>query len=176
MHWIALAILTYAACVLQTTLMPLIAVQHVRPDLLVFIAVFYALSARKSDALLACWIIGFAGDLCGLSFHDHSTVGLHALIFGFAALATVQLRELVFREHLLTYVFFVVGWILVSQTLEAVFNCWALRSWARLGTWIMFAAYTAAYSLVLAPYVHWALKRARPLLGLDAVRTYRVRS
>jgi len=176
MHWIALAILIYAACVLQTTLMPLIAVQHVRPDLLAFVAVFYALSARKSDALLACWIIGFAVDLCGLSFHDRSTVGLHALTFGLAALATVQLRELVFREHLLTYVFFVVGWILFNQAIEAVFLCWTLRAWARLGTWVMFAAYTAAYSLVLAPYVHWALKRSRPLLGLDAVRTYRVRS
>ncbi len=176
MHWIAFAILAYVVCVLQTTIMALIEVHHVRPDLLILVAVFYALLARRGDALIAAWILGLAADLNGLSLHERGAVGVHALAFGFCALLTCRFREIVFREHLLTYAVTVVVWTLVTYAAEAAHFAYTLHAWDRFSLWLVYGVYTAAYTSILAPYAHWLLRRGRPLLGLDAVRTYRVKT
>lgn len=176
MRWVIFAILVYVVCVLQTTLIGLVEVHRVRPDLLVLTAAYVGLVARRHDACLAAWCLGLAADLCGMSFRDRSGIGPHALAFGLAALITVRVRELVFRDHLLTYVACAAAWTLLAYAVEAVHLSWALRRWDLLGAWMTAGLWTAAYTALLAPYAHWALRRARPLLGLDAVRTYRVRT
>jgi len=175
MNWIAFAILTYVLCVLQTTLMAVIGIQHVRPDLLILVGVFYALFARQPDALLACWILGLAADLCGLSLHDRGGVGAHALTYGLCAMLTCRLRELVFREHLLTYVVSVVLWTLLASAALAAHLAWAMREWDRFNVGLLYGIYAAGYTAFFAPYAHWILRRARPLLGLEAVRSFRVK-
>jgi rod shape-determining protein MreD len=176
MHWVAFAILTYVLCAVQTTLAAFIEIHRVRPDLLILVAVFYAMMARRGDALLACWILGLAADLNGLSFHDRGAVGLHALVYGLCALLTCRLRELVFREHLFTYVVAVVAWTLIVAAAEGAHLAWTLRAGDRFSAHMIFGVYTAAYTAFLAPYAHWLLRRGRGALGLESVRAFRARA
>lgn len=175
MRWIPFVILVYVACVLQTTAMAFLEVHSVRPDLLVLVAVYYALLARRPDALLACWLLGLAVDLNGLSFHTRSNVGLHALAFGLIALLAVRVRELFFRDQMMTFVWFMVAWVLLLEALVGMHLMWATGQWNRFGELALAGTYTAIYTAIFAPYVHWLLKRLRPTLGLEVVRTYRGR-
>jgi rod shape-determining protein MreD len=102
MHWIAFAILLYIVTTLQAAAVPFLAVHTIVPDLMVIVAVHYALAARSYDALLACWFIGLATDLSGISYQHHANVGVHALSMGIVALAVVKLRTFVLRDSVVT--------------------------------------------------------------------------
>jgi rod shape-determining protein MreD len=175
MRWIAFIILACLLIVLQTTVAPFIAVHSIRPDLMVLAAVYYALMARRRDALLACWCLGFAVDLNGLPLSAHSTVGVSALAYGLAGLLVVRLRELTFPEHVLTYVVIVTAWTFWTDLASGLHLMWRLEQPERFANFAVRAGYAALYSAVLAPYAHWLLRRLRNVLGLGAVRTVRVR-
>ena len=96
MHLIALVILVYVVTVLQSAAVPFIAVNTIRPDLLVIVAVHYALVARTYDALLACWLIGLAIDLSGISYQNHGNVGGLRIVAGPDRRADRQTAELYF--------------------------------------------------------------------------------
>ncbi len=55
MHWVAFGILLYCVTAVQSAVVPLVAVHTIKPDLMMIVAVYYALTARSRDALLACW-------------------------------------------------------------------------------------------------------------------------
>lgn len=175
MRWVPFAILVYVVCVLQTTVMAFVEVHTIRPDLIVLAAVYYALMARRPDAMLTAWIFGLAVDLNGLSFHGRGNIGLHALVFGALAALVVQIRDLFFRDHMMTYVVFMAAWVVISKLAAGVFLSWATGQWDRFGELALAAAYSALYTAIFAPYVHWCFKRLRTTLGLDVVRTYRAR-
>jgi len=62
MRWIAFLILIYVATVFQTTVAPFIAIHGVRPDVLIIVAVYYALMAARYDAFIAAWMRSFTGN------------------------------------------------------------------------------------------------------------------
>lgn len=176
MHWIAFGLVVYVACVLQTTLMSLIAVHTIRPDLFGLIAVYYLLQARRGDALLASWLLGLAVDLNSLNFEGRANVGLWALVYGLMALPVVRLREWLFRDHLLAYVACVLLWTVATQLATGLAMANRPPGWEGIREVGAMALYTGLYTVILAPYAHWGLRWARSMLGLSAVRTYRLRS
>lgn len=176
MRWVSLAILVYFVCVLQTTLMGFIEIHTVRPLLPAMAAAFYALLARRGDALIAAWVFGLAVDLCGLSLPARSTVGVHALGYGLAALGVLRIREQFYRDHVLTFVLVVVWWAFVTEALAGLHTVWAVGAPGRWAEFMLVAGYAAAYSALVCPYVHWFLRRLRVRLGLEAARNYRGRA
>lgn len=175
MHWIAFAILLYLATVLQSAVAPFLAVHTIRPDLLVIVAVHYALLARAPDALIACWLTGLAIDLTGLSYTEHANVGVNAFVLGLVALLIVGLRDLTFRESALTQLVFTFLAKLILSLLVGLHMLWAVGQWHRWGEVFTAACWAAVYTALLAPYGHWILRRLRTLLGLGAPHHLRVR-
>ncbi len=175
MRWVAFGILLYVAAVLQTAVVPFVAVHGIRPNLLVILAVYYALGARSQDAMLACWTIGLVTDLASHSVGGHSNVGLHALALGLIAVGIVRVREYTFRNSVVTHLVFTFGSTLLLSLATGVHVFWIRDDWSRPGGLFWSAMYTAIYTSVLAPYGHWCLHRSRNLLGIGPTGRLRVR-
>ncbi len=173
MHWITFTILVLATTVLQQSVAPFFAVHTIRPDLLVIVAIHYALAAKAHDALLACWCIGLVMDLTSLSFGAAPNVGLHAFSLGLIAWVVVKVRDLTFRESVMTQIFFTF-FAKVALSLLTGFYAWhAARDSVSPRELAMIGIYDAVYTAVLAPYGHWLMRQLRNLLGIGG--SHRVR-
>ena len=126
-----------------------------------------ALTAPKTDALLGAWTLGFLADL-----NTELPLGLIAIVYGLSALAVVEMRGLLFREHLVASlgVTFVTG--LAGQSAIAVYRLFAVS-----GTGFFdaggHALLTALYTALFAPYLLRGLRRVNPLLGIEGRRRAR---
>ncbi|MFO0972262.1 MAG: rod shape-determining protein MreD [Phycisphaerae bacterium] len=176
MHWVAFALVTYVVCVLQTTLMGWIEIHAIRPELPAMVATFYALLARRPDALLAATLLGLAVDLNSAGPATRGALGVHALAFGVAALAVVRVREVLDRDNVLTYVMLVAVWVFAAALAMAAHAGWARSSFAEFRADAGRGLHAALYSALVAPYLHGILRRLRVRLGLEQARTYRVRT
>ncbi|MFQ5423703.1 MAG: rod shape-determining protein MreD [Phycisphaerae bacterium] len=175
MHWVAFGILLYVVTVLQTALAPHLAIHAARPNMMVIVAAYYALTARTHDALLACWIIGLVIDLTSLSYHDHGNVGLSALTLGCIAMLIVRAREFAVRDSVLTHLIFTAAATMALSTAVGSHMLWIRGDWTRFSDVLALSFYTAIYTGVLAPYAHWILRRTRNLLGIGPTHRLRVR-
>ena len=63
MRWFRFAVLVLVATILQTSLVGMISLWGARPDLLLILLVFFAISIDPRDAIVASFAIGFAADL-----------------------------------------------------------------------------------------------------------------
>ena len=175
MRWIGFVILLYVVTVLQSTLAPFIAVHTIRPDIMVIVAVHYALLVRGYDAMLACWCIGLATDLAGLSYPSDSNVGVNAFSLGFIAIVIVKVRELTFRDSAVTQLVLTFLTKLTLALIVGVHMLYVLDEWHRFGEVATAAVWAAVYTALLAPYGHWMLRRFRGALGIGLPDRLRVR-
>lgn len=172
MRWIPLVVILYGAAVLQTTVVPLIEINGIRPDLLVVIAVFYALYAPRYDAMLTCWCVGLLMDLTSVSFQTHSNVGVHALAMGLVGILVVALRDYTVQDSPLTQMLYCLAARLLIVAIAVthlvivldVDSVW--RRFLAIGIW------EAIYTGLLAPYAFWLLRKLRGTLGLGPSRQY----
>ena len=138
------------------------------------VAAFFALTARREDALIACWLIGFAIDLTGLGFSRHSGVGPSSLVMGIVCLGVVTVRDLTFRDSVVTQLAasFVISFGFAILT--GMYLAFAAAN--RPATWdvVQSGLYGAVYTAVIAPYCQWVLRRMRNLLGLPVSRRVRL--
>lgn len=174
MHWVAFVILLYVVAALQSAAVPFVAVNTVRPDLMVLVAVHYALAAKQYDALLACWFTGLAVDLSGISYQNAGNVGIHALAMALIAWPIVKMRSFILRDSILTQLLFTFAAKLGLDLLVGLHMMYAIGDWSRLKEVTTAGLYAAIYTAVLAPYGHWFLKRLRGVLGIGAAHRLRV--
>jgi rod shape-determining protein MreD len=161
MKWLPFSILAMIALILQTTIAPAIAIHAIWPDCMFILTVHYALWASWPEAAIAGWCLGLLFDTQTLD-----PIGLHALCYGAAAWAIIQIRQVLFRDHVVTQ--------FAITLLLAIFvqlTIWIFRSWHGYDglTWteiIWPTLFTAAYTAILAPYLHWPLLRMGKWTGL----------
>lgn len=174
MRWIPFVILLYLGAVVQSTIAPLIEIKTIRPDLLIILAVYYALLAPRYDAMLACWCIGFLIDLTSIGYASHSNVGVHAVGLGTAGILIVGLRDYTIQDSPFTqmlYCFaaklFVAGIMILHMVYIVDIQDVAFR-FLNVGLW------EAVYTGLLAPYLFWSLRKLRGTLGLGSPRRLRM--
>lgn len=63
MRWFRFAVLVLVATILQTSLVGVVSFWGVKPDLLLILLVFFAISIDPRDAIVASFAVGFAADL-----------------------------------------------------------------------------------------------------------------
>ena len=175
MRWISFVILLVVVTAFQKTVAPFVAVHTIRPDLMVIVAVHYALAARPYDALLACWCVGLAIDLTSLSFTGSPNIGLYALSLGLIGFLIVKVRDLTFRQSTMTQLFFTFATKLLLSMMTGAYMLHAAGVKGRFGEVFLTGLYAAVFTAVLAPYGHWVLKRLRSVLGIGATHRLRIR-
>jgi len=174
MRWIPFIILLYVAAVAQTTIAPVVEINTIRPDVLVVVAVYYALFAPRYDALLACWFAGFLIDLTSIGYATHSNVGVHAISLGFVGILIVGLRDYTNQDSPFIQMLYCMV-AKLSMAAVAVFHmAYVLGDEAPWTRFIAPGVWEAVYTGLLAPYAFWVLRRFRASLGLAQGRRLRM--
>jgi len=169
MRWVSFAILVAVVLVLQTTLVPRLSIRGIFPDLLLIVALYYALQAPEAPAMLAGWICGLMMDLSA-----GGRVGVLAFAFGLVGVLVVKIRDLTFRDNPLLQMFVaLVAGSIVHGIERGQRVLWGEAA-AGMGDALLTGVFVAMYTAALTPYVHWLLSRARGLLLLP-LRTARTR-
>ena len=123
MRWSSFAILAVVALVLQTSAIPKMEIQSVRPDLMFILAVHYALWGPWPDAAIAAWVLGL---VAGTQSADRS--GVHAFAFGLAAWAMMRMRQILFRDHAMTQLLITLVFTFLIQVLIGLYRRWGASS------------------------------------------------
>ncbi len=93
-----LALLAAACLVAELTILDDLSWRGARVELLLLLACFAALFARdRRQALFSCWLIGLIKDI-----GSSGPLALHALLFLLAGWAIVSVKQIIFRESVLT--------------------------------------------------------------------------
>lgn len=155
----------------------------IRPSLSAVLVVFVALSAPRTMALWACFVLGLLIDLSS----QHSAggnrivylVGPHALGFLAAGWMVVRARTMVFRRRPLTIGVMTLGCVLTAQAIVLAVLVLRSSGWypggviywtdTTLGVEVLRRILIAVYSGLFAIPAGWVLVRTMPLWGFQAV-------
>jgi len=163
MRWPAYFILVYLIISLQMGLSGFINWGSAAPNLVLPVAVFVAINARREEALVGTLLLGLIQDL----FTQHP-MGLYGFAYGMVGLFVLGTQPVVYRDHPLTHFFVTFAAALLTNG-AVWFNEWAypiLHSGAEsvrpsLGAAVAGALYTAA----VAPVILGVLARLKKLFA-----------
>ena len=170
MRWFPFFILAYIALGIQFGLSGYGILLN-RPNLVLVVAIFVAVSAQRNAAVLACLLLGLTQDL----LTHQSPLGLTAFAYGLIGLVVVNTQEIVDRNHFLTHIFLgLLGGLLYGMIVY-------LHGWiynmihpaqklthASIGSLVLAAFYTA----LLAPFVMGLLRRMKRMFGFRPLRMH----
>jgi len=171
MRWIFFLILAYVALVAQTTVGGLLVIHTawagpVAPDVVAMVAVFVAMALRNgTDAGLACWILGLGLDLAS-GPGATTVVGPMALAYGLGGLMVFQLREMFFRDKILSQVVMTLLFAVATHAIWVTLQALVARAftWSEYGQMLLQAVLLGAYTAALAPLLHALLLRHERIL------------
>ena len=89
MRWFRFAGLIFLATLLQASLVNIISITNIKPDLLLMLLVFFAIYSNTSDAIITSFAIGFAADIIG------PAMGPQIISFGLFGTALAYLRRVI---------------------------------------------------------------------------------
>jgi rod shape-determining protein MreD len=168
MRWILVAILGYAALVIQTAafrpggLAFSVDGLWARPDLVLILGVFLALYLDPRDVFIPAWCLGMASDLVSVA----GRLGLWAMLFAVTLTGVSAIRRHVNRGRALVQLvlcFFITAGVHLAWNLSARLIAGApLAPIDSVEASVLDATYTA----LLAPYAFWLLLRLRSPLRL----------
>ena len=165
MRWIIWICLAAVAAAVQTTVAPEVQIGAVRPDYPFLLVVALGLTAPAARALFAAAIVG--------AFVDLSTqvpLGTFTFVYGMSGFLIVQVREMLFREALLSYVLVTLLCGLLSQSVIAVLRAVQDGAGQYQGSLVIEALSAALYTTVWSIPVHGLYLKCRRLLGLSPRR------
>ena len=160
MRWIAWVLLAALAVSLQTTLAGRVEIGPIRPDWPFLLVVALALTAPVTEALYAAVIIG--------AFVDLSSVipfGTFTFPYGLAAFLIVRVRELLFRNRLVTYTAVTLLAGSLVQLLIALFRPFQEGAGQYDGSLFLEAVGITLYTVAWSVPAHWLFLKSRRLFG-----------
>lgn len=166
MNWLAFSICAAAGWIAQTTAAPWTAIGGLRPDWVFVLVIFFALYARRSDAILAGWILGLGVDLLSAE-----RLGLFALVYCLLAVGVNAIRDYVFLKHAGTHFVVTLAAGVLAQSAFVAYRCvtGSLAS-EGVGRAIVFGCAVAVYSAAWAPPIHHLFLKVSGLFGLHTSR------
>lgn len=163
--WLGFLMLSIIGVCLETAVLPHLEIYHQRPDLILLLVVFFALHARGANGLIVAWAAGLLVDLS-----SQSPLGLFAITYGLVGLGVFQIREMVFRDQLLTHVVVTLLACLFVQFTFAFYFEFAFPAAAELKPVFRQALVTTAYTVLLVPVLQYPLLRLGKWLDLRPPR------
>jgi rod shape-determining protein MreD len=118
-RFLLLFLLLIAATAVQTTFADLAAIGGVKPDLLLALAIYLALSFELREALIPIWGLGLFRDV--FSF---GPVGLYAFIFLFVGLFVGCVRAYAYRDNVFVVIVTVVLAVALCELSAAAVLSW----------------------------------------------------
>ena len=147
---------------LQSTALPYLAIEKVRPDLLLLLLLFVSLSVKKPDVLFAAWLIGTVRGM-----YSQDPVGLHALAYVLTSAVICRIRSEVFTGHVLTRMTIAAAATVALGVLVLVLTGLTYRH-VSPRVLIRQIAICTVYTTLLSPLAFWAFEASRRLANWRA--------
>ena len=168
MRLLPLVVAGLLLAVAQTTIVPPLwictSVGFLGPEVMATLAVFMALRVRNwADAGLAGWVLGLAMDLT-LSGEG---LGLLSLLYAVGAIGLFSVRELFYRERVLTQVLLSLLFTLFVYQIWTIYQAAMYGSPGGFGARAAQAAGLAVYTGLVAPIMFALYGRAQRLLLVE---------
>ena len=165
MNWIAFGIIAYASLLVQSAIAPRLEFLGARPDVLLVVATFLGLYARRAEAIAAAWLMGLAADLLTIE-----QFGLLATSYALITLGIAVFREYLFRYRATTQfaVTFICGLLLC--VLWIAYARFTYSSADGVPFHVYQAVLGSLYSALLALILHRLLLRSSRFIGLPRPR------
>ncbi len=166
MRWLSFSILAVVVLTFQSALAPRIEVFGARPDLILVVTVFFAMHARRRDAVLTAWLLGMLADLMTIE-----RFGLLSLSYALIAMSVASVRDYLFRYNAFSQLVVTaaaslligVGWLFYRRLL---FDPGA----ALVGDIVVTLILTPIYTGLAAPPIHGAMLVGLRWFGLTPPR------
>jgi rod shape-determining protein MreD len=180
--WPTFLIILYLALALEGSFAQALNMQSmgdITPSLVITLVVFVAMFAPRLTTLWSCWLMGMLMDLSLQYPGEIIVVGPHALGYLLAGLLILQIRSMVFRKRVLTFVLLtfaamlmvsiVVVAVLTVQSLYLGENAGQVAYFTRSGALreLLWRFGSSVYSAVLAAPLGWALVQTIPFWGFS---------
>lgn len=150
MKWWRFTFLVIFVAVLQTSAaMNLLSLTNMRikPDILLILLVYFAISCDSFDAVITSFALGFAADITGM------VLGPHIISYGIIGTLIAYIRKVILlkdtRQQALTI--FITG--IVTQIIALILTHLKAAELARAGAFEVFAV--ATYSAILWFLIKW---------------------
>ena len=173
MHWLRLTGILLIAALIQAAVLPALAVNRARPDLLFIIAIYVVvrepLRERGSwQPFWVGWITGLMVD--AFSAGSDLPLGSHALVFGVVALLMAKLGADLFIGSVVAQVI-VVG-LAALAAYATLHIALALRTAQPVGGLLGRAMSVACYTGAVTPLIFAALRPLEKFLGVRSRRSF----
>ena len=173
MHWLRIIAVLLVVALLQATVVPAVEVRHVRPDLLLLVALYVVV--REPPKWRWCWNAFWVGWTAGLIadiFSPGSDLrfGATALVFGLLAAAMNRVGAELFLDSAVAQVLILAPACLIAHGALGLALTAAVGG--PVGAILARAFWTACYSALVAPLVFAAMKRLERFLGIRSRRSF----
>ena len=160
MRWIRIIIVAILVALIETTLLPIVAVDGVRPDLAFIYVFFLALNCAPDEGFIAFWVVGLMKDM-----FSAGPMGAYALLYAGCGYEVSRLTRKLFRDNPL---------IQIAVALPAVV---AINATYLAGTIFAYpdlpiasvaksAFICVLYTTALTPFLLPVMSKAKSLLGI----------
>jgi rod shape-determining protein MreD len=173
MHWLRLTGILLIAALIQAAVLPALAVNRARPDLLFIIAIYVVV--REPLRERGRWQPFWVGWISGLMIDAFSAgsdlpLGSHALVFGVAALLIARLGADLFIGSIVAQVIIVgLAAFGAHATLQVAL---AVRTAQSVTALLGLAMSTACYTGAVAPLMFVVLRPLEKFLGVRSRRSF----
>jgi rod shape-determining protein MreD len=173
MHWLRLTGILLIAALLQVAVLPALAFNRIRPDLLLIIAIYVVVREPLQER--GRWHPFWVGWLTGLMVDVYSAgsdlpLGSHALVFGVTALLVGKLGAELFLDSVVAQI--VVVGLTALGAYSVLCVALALRTGQVAGWGLGRAVSVAGYTGLVAPLVFAVLRPFEKFLGVRSRRSF----
>ena len=154
MDRIFIPVFAMMAVILQTTLVPQIAIAGIAPDLIFLLVIYLSLQRQTLIGIWTAFFLGLLQDVAG-----GGILGLNAmLLLGLAYLA-LYLRQKFFQENFVSQILIILLFTFLHQFLAFFWLNILLHTHFEFGRWITQALGMSLYHVVVGPVVFVGLGR-----------------
>jgi len=162
MRWIRVFILIVLVAMIETSLLPHLSLDGMRPDIALIFVLFISLHTGPIDAVPAGWMMGLAKDI-----YSVGTFGANAFILSLCAACMSRAKDYVYKDHpLAQLVLVIMGALLCNGLYLGILLLSPQSAFGSPEHIALRLLYAVTLTALPAPFLLVMLRVLKPWLGL----------
>jgi rod shape-determining protein MreD len=163
MRWVRIIIVAIIVALIETTLLPAVAVNGVRPDLAFIYVFFLALNCAPDEGFIAFWVVGLMKDM-----FSAGPLGAYALLYAGTGYEVSRLTRKLFKDNPLIQIAVAAP---AAAAVNAIYLAGTVFAYPHLplASVAKSAFICVVYTTALTPFLLPIMSKAKSLLGIRPV-------
>ena len=161
MRWLRIVIAAFILVLVETTFLPVVAVNGVRPDLAFILVVFLAFYTTPAEGFVAFWLVGLMKDI-----FSAGPLGAYALIYAACGYELSGLTQKLFRENPLSQIALALPATMAVNVIYLIAMVFVYYPQVVISSALKSALICAVYTTALVPPLLFVMAKIRFVLGI----------